>query len=681
MILLVLPACSLASAPSEGSLVATGLLADWTGKVDDPFIFVGTSDGRFHYLSVLTGELLWCLDTRGRVFGSIETGTTTYIPSLDGYLFTFVPNYGYRRVPLPIRDLAFLSPFRTESGEFFTSGSATTLYFVDESGHVISEHRSNSTVPVQAPMSSGPRTFIVVRVDYDLSVFGGANQIIKFSDFDIFMGARGLDRAGAHEIRVTTTFSGGVTVFVNDTVTAQVRLPGYPVAVFGSNGKFDFAMNLNGEPLSKHSVMFMNMDGIHVAVPSRPLTAPSKIEILTNGLPAVAGPVGQLSDAKFSYGVHEVRRPFFDFSTMRPGADPTRPANQMVDIIDTIVVASPLSMLPYKKFGFALFIGYVALRLIEFLCRRLSVAQKSGLRIVPREADPNCGTFNEMPCSLVRSDKTNAITLRTLHDLDVQGIMRVRAFEHHPPHFLIAYPVLDPVDFSEGFDPIVFLAEAVSILRGLFAKGFVHGSITEGAFFFDSSRNLTIGRLEDTLEQTDDHLKRSSDVSAVASVVRAHLPGDRDPLLLDVLELMADSAAPPDVLAHPIFWQAERRLAFLCQFSDVLQSNVAYASGVKAAFEAVGPMTIPADWMAALDRQLIADATRHVVYQRDLMSDLVRLIRNKWHHIPLDREGRRLAMIGTTPAEYFQYFHQRFPKLFITVYHFAEAHARESIPP
>jgi hypothetical protein len=129
-----------------------------------------------------------------------------------------------------------------------------------------------------------------------------------------------------------------------------------------------------------------------------------------------------------------------------------------------------------------------------------------------------------------------------------------------------------------------------------------------------------------------------------------------------------------------MFWSAERRIGFLSQFSDVLQSKVSYSKGLVARFEEMRPATIGDGWMAALDWGLVVDATRHVTYQGHLMGDLIRLIRNKWHHVPLDARGRRLAVIGTTPTHYFQYFYRKFPRLFMTVYRFAEEVAPDSIP-
>jgi hypothetical protein len=193
---------------------------------------------------------------------------------------------------------------------------------------------------------------------------------------------------------------------------------------------------------------------------------------------------------------------------------------------------------------------------------------------------------------------------------------------------------------------------------------------------------MMIGGLQDTLERTTDGDRQSGDIAAVARVVRRHISMDSiDPLLLDLLDRMGGGPITPmAVLSHPVFWNAVRWIDFLSQFSDVLQSRALYSKGHVARFEAMTAATIGDDWMAALDRELIVEATRHVTYQGHVMGDLIRLIRNKWHHVPLDGRGKRLAVIGTTPAHYFQYFHGKFPRLFMTVYRFAEDVAPDSIP-
>jgi hypothetical protein len=48
----------LSDAPPDQSIAVTGLLSGWTGKTEDPFIYIGTADGCFHCVDIFEGDLL-----------------------------------------------------------------------------------------------------------------------------------------------------------------------------------------------------------------------------------------------------------------------------------------------------------------------------------------------------------------------------------------------------------------------------------------------------------------------------------------------------------------------------------------------------------------------------------------------------------------------------------------------
>ena len=103
----------------------------WTSQTNDKFIYIGTDDGFIHRINIFKGEVEWSVGTGGPMFDSKYQSTTTFFPSMDGFLVSFTPKYGYRRFPIPIRDLVFLAPFVAETGQIFTSGKSTKIYFVD----------------------------------------------------------------------------------------------------------------------------------------------------------------------------------------------------------------------------------------------------------------------------------------------------------------------------------------------------------------------------------------------------------------------------------------------------------------------------------------------------------------------------------------------------------------------
>jgi hypothetical protein len=453
------------------------------------------------------------------------------------------------------------------------------------------------------------------------------------------------------------------------------------VSVFGTNGKFSFEMNVNGQAASKHSVAFVKMGGADIAVPAKPLTTPSKFERLTMGLPQLAGSRRSDSEENYGQGIREVRRPFFDFFSMRPGADPNRPADQMVDTLERFVVVSPSVSMPYAIVALVLLAIFAVVRFVELLLNRLMRAVDSSIRIIADPNNPSIGTFNGFPCSLVHSVATTEAALHRLSEVNIQGTIKIKAFERRRDGFLIAYPVCAPLDFSIAFSPTAFLTFAMQTLAGLFESGYVHGSIDEGAFLVDGSNTLFLGRFEHSLELTNDPAKRADDVLRVAQIVRARLPDDPgDPLLMDLLGDMdtadpLERPLPSEILQHPLFWTGMRKVTLFCHLSDVLQSAQARSRGLVPLFEGRRKQIVGSDWMRVLDRSLVVEASQFATYAADAAADLVRLIRNKWLHMPHDARGGRLGAIGTSADDYFAYFDGRFPNLFLYSYYFVEKYA------
>ena len=68
-----------------------------------------------------------------------------------------------------------------------------------------------------------------------------------------------------------------------------------------------------------------------------------------------------------------------------------------------------------------------------------------------------------------------------------------------------------------------------------------------------------------------------------------------------------------------------------------------------------------------VDRELVRDASYKIgFYSGASTSDLIRLIRNKWQH---PATAPSLAYLQN-PDEYFKYFHELFPNLFLYTYYF-----------
>jgi serine/threonine-protein kinase/endoribonuclease IRE1 len=131
-----------------------------------------------------------------------------------------------------------------------------------------------------------------------------------------------------------------------------------------------------------------------------------------------------------------------------------------------------------------------------------------------------------------------------------------------------------------------------------------------------------------------------------------------------------DRPTASQVINHPFFWTAEKRLNFLCDCSDhwereprdppsqdlsVLES---YSSDV---------LDKKRDFLAKLDRGFILSLGKQRKYTGDRMLDLLRALRNKKNHYE-DMEESVKAKVGALPEGYLKYWTIKFPKLVMCCY-------------
>lgn len=126
---------------------------------------------------------------------------------------------------------------------------------------------------------------------------------------------------------------------------------------------------------------------------------------------------------------------------------------------------------------------------------------------------------------------------------------------------------------------------------------------------------------------------------------------------------------------HPFFWPAERRLAFLCDFSDRLEiehANAEETASSKLAaklfvVERNAAQVVGLAWDTVLDKDLVNNVQRFRTYDPSSIRDLLRLIRNKHHHFDELPERIKESM-GTKSEGLMNHFDQRFPRLLVHCY-------------
>jgi serine/threonine-protein kinase/endoribonuclease IRE1 len=126
------------------------------------------------------------------------------------------------------------------------------------------------------------------------------------------------------------------------------------------------------------------------------------------------------------------------------------------------------------------------------------------------------------------------------------------------------------------------------------------------------------------------------------------------------------------VCEHPFFWSAERRLAFLCEFSDRLEMDYDVTSQTMTRLLAVeqgAAQVVGTSWDNGLEPELLSNVQRFRTYDPSSVRDLLRLMRNKHHHFDEMSDNLKITLKSKTDG-LLEYFEQRFPRLLIHCYNF-----------
>lgn len=125
------------------------------------------------------------------------------------------------------------------------------------------------------------------------------------------------------------------------------------------------------------------------------------------------------------------------------------------------------------------------------------------------------------------------------------------------------------------------------------------------------------------------------------------------------------------VLNHPFFWSAQKRLNFLCDVSDHFEReprgppfSVEPMSDALWTLEDQGEEVHGGDFLRRLDKKFVDSLGKQRKYTADRMLDLLRALRNKRHHYA-DLSDELKLRVGELPSGYLKYWTSRFPRLLI----------------
>lgn len=124
------------------------------------------------------------------------------------------------------------------------------------------------------------------------------------------------------------------------------------------------------------------------------------------------------------------------------------------------------------------------------------------------------------------------------------------------------------------------------------------------------------------------------------------------------------------VLNHPLFWPASKKLEFLLKVSDRFEvERRDPPSELLCKLESHSKQVIPgSDWTSRFDKDFMDNLGKYRKYSGEKLMDLLRALRNKYHHF-MDLPEDLAAIIGPVPDGFYGYFIKRFPNLLLEIYH------------
>lgn len=127
------------------------------------------------------------------------------------------------------------------------------------------------------------------------------------------------------------------------------------------------------------------------------------------------------------------------------------------------------------------------------------------------------------------------------------------------------------------------------------------------------------------------------------------------------------------IMKHPYFWSAEKKLEFLLKVSDRFEVEKRDPpSKLLLQLESIALQVIgPKGWFNKFDDKFIDNLGKYRKYNTHKLMDLLRAIRNKYHHYQ-DLPDDLAAEMGPLPDGFYWYFQRKFPRLLLSVYKLME---------
>lgn len=122
------------------------------------------------------------------------------------------------------------------------------------------------------------------------------------------------------------------------------------------------------------------------------------------------------------------------------------------------------------------------------------------------------------------------------------------------------------------------------------------------------------------------------------------------------------------ILKHPFFWGVNKKLEFLLKVSDRFEIERRDPPSEKLLYlESKGFAIHQGDWLSKFDTKFIENLGKYRKYKTEKVMDLLRALRNKYHHYNDMPSDLQLDM-SPLPQGFYNYFSSKFPSLLMEIY-------------
>ena len=156
------------------------------------------------------------------------------------------------------------------------------------------------------------------------------------------------------------------------------------------------------------------------------------------------------------------------------------------------------------------------------------------------------------------------------------------------------------------------------------------------------------------------------------SILQKRCPGDYvEAMHLISLMISANPKLRPDtkaIMKHPYFWNTSKKLEFLLKVSDRFEiERRDPPSDLLLTLESVSHKVHQGDWLAKFDSEFTENLGKYRKYHKEKVMDLLRALRNKYHHFN-DMPPKLQAQMSPLPSGFYAYFNRKFPHLLMEIY-------------